>query len=159
LGQGGNTEYENLIVLCPNCHSRVHRENIPDKQQLRHYKLKQEIAYGLPILAKLTQEEAEFVRSIAALPEGEAILFTKSHHAFIAGKSIEDVQRRARMRIGLLYLETEGIVRSEFESPVLLRTGGYSISVNIRMTDKGARWVRYLRVSGRLAMLGNGPAA
>ncbi len=80
LSKGDKTEYENLIVLCPNCHTRVHREGIPDEKQLRHCKLKEEVAYGLPILEKLTMEEGKFVQRIAVLPPEEIVGFVERHY-------------------------------------------------------------------------------
>lgn len=62
LAEGGQTTYENLIVLCPNCHTRVHIEGVPSKAELKHYKLKQEIAYQLPILSHLLQRQANHTR-------------------------------------------------------------------------------------------------
>ncbi|WYD79428.1 MAG: HNH endonuclease signature motif containing protein [Candidatus Electrothrix gigas] len=144
LGKGGNTEYENLIVLCPNCHTRVHREGIPNKKQLRHYKLKEEVVYGLPILGKLTAEEGKFVQRIAVLPPEEIVFFIERHYDKIMVDDHEEAKRLLRKQIGLLYLEEEGIIRSEYESSIKCVEGGFHTALHIRITDKGIRWLKYL---------------
>lgn len=41
VGKGGSSNYENLIVLCPNCHAKVHREKGKyTPAQLKMYKTK-----------------------------------------------------------------------------------------------------------------------
>lgn len=153
LGKGGKTEYENLIVLCPNCHTRVHREEIPDEKQLRHYKLKEEVAYGLPILGKLTTEESKFVRRIAVLPPEEIVCFVEWYHDHIMVDDYVEAKRILRKQIGLLYLEEEGIIRSEYESSIGRAEGGVHTALHIRITDKGIRWLKYLLKTERINLV------
>lgn len=154
IGNGGSTEYENLIVLCPNCHTRVHREGIPSKKQLHHYKLKEEASYGLPILGKLTVEENEFIQEVAILSPEEAVGFIKRHHDTIMVDDHEIAKRTLRKQIGLLYLEEEGIIRSEYESSFERADGGIFAALNIRITDKGIRWLKYLIKTERINLIG-----
>jgi len=64
---------ENLIVLCPNCHTRVHREGVPSDKQLHQYKLKEEVVYGFPVVGRLSPEEKRFVSTVSKEPEDEMV--------------------------------------------------------------------------------------
>jgi len=150
---GGKTEYENLIVLCPNCHTRVHREGIPNKKQLKHYKLKEEVSYGLPIIGRLSLEEKEFIKKLSAEPEEELVLFAERYHRKIMVEDHEEAKKIFRRMIGLLYLESEGIVRTEYDLCCGLAEGGVSVALLLRVTDKGIRWLRYLKKTERLDLL------
>lgn len=86
LEHGGETVFENLIVLCPNCHTRVHAQGIPSPEELRHYKLKQEIAYELPIINRLTDDEKALIREVASLPPEKQIIFSKLDQEDIPAK-------------------------------------------------------------------------
>ena len=77
LGEGGETTYDNLIVLCPNCHTRVHAQGVPSRDELRHYKMKQEVAYELPILSRLGESERALIAEALALDAAELVLLEK----------------------------------------------------------------------------------
>lgn len=112
LEKGGKTEYENLIVLCPNCHTRVHKENIPNQTQLRHYKLKQEIAYELPVINKLSQNELNFLVEILYKSEEEQAIFSKNFYFIIQTPDHELATQQARKELCFLYLEISGVILS-----------------------------------------------
>ena len=76
LEKGGKTKYGNLVVLCPNCHTRVHKENVPTPKQLKHYKLKLEIAQDLPILSNLKKEEKELLFKLSEFTTEELVAYT-----------------------------------------------------------------------------------
>jgi HNH endonuclease len=151
---GGTTAYENLIVLCPNCHTRVHREDIPSKKQLRHYKLKEEVSYGLPIIGYLSSQEKAFIKKLSEQPEEELVLFIERHHEEIMVEGHENARKILRKNVGLLYLESEGIIRTEYDFCCGLAEGGRSVSLLLRVTGKGIRWLRYLKKVERLELLG-----
>lgn len=151
LEHGGETEFENLIVLCPNCHTRVHAQGVPTANELRHYKLKQEIAYELSVLSRLTVEEREFVREAANLPERQQITFSKRHHAEIVAPDHSAAIESHRSNVGLVHLQEFGIVTVDQENVVTLAEGGrVSVVLRVRLTGKGIKWCRYLMASGRL---------
>jgi hypothetical protein len=153
IKNGGKTEYENLIVLCPNCHARVHRENIPSKKQLRHYKLREEVLYGLPILGSLSLEEKLFIRKLSKYSEEDLVLFVEPHHDEIMTETQEEAKKILRKKVGLLYLESEGIIRAEYDFCCSREEGGVFVSLLVRVTDKGIRWLRYLKKTERLDLL------
>jgi HNH endonuclease len=157
LGDGGKTEYENLIVLCPNCHTRVHSEGIPTKQELRQYKLKQEIAYELPVLSRLTNTEREFVVRLAKLPLDEQITFSQFFWSdeFPCESGDAALQQYRKevgffllQEFGIISLDTENVIECTFDKPRL-----FSVSLRARLTGKGVKWLQYLRTSNQLAIL------
>lgn len=151
LSQGGQTTFDNLIVLCPNCHTRVHRDGIPSTEELRHYKLKQEIAYELPVLSRLAEDERRLVRELASSPPQDLVIFSKRYHQDIQASSQDDAIAICRRTLGLAHLQESGIVSVE-ESFVVTHEDGtrVSVSLNIRLTGKGVKWVRYLVASNRV---------
>ncbi len=155
MEKGGKTEYGNLIVLCPNCHRRVHRENIPDPQQLRHYKLKLEISYSLPIIGHLTKEEKTFVRELSKVENvNELILINQRFYEKISHGDQDEAKKIFRKKIGLLGLEVNGIITSEYGFCVTLEDGLHVlVNIHIRVTPKGIKWIEYLKKSDRLALL------
>ena len=152
LGEGGMTTYENLIVLCPNCHTRVHAEKVPSKAELRHYKLKQEIAYALPVLARLTHEERSFVVEIAKLATNNQIAFSKRFHAEIEAEDEDAAVEKYRIETGYLHLEESGMVAIELGNVIGLDSKRFSITMRLRVTGKGVKWLRYLESAGRLQL-------
>src|SRR6266404_2591237 len=151
LGDGGQTEYENLIVLCPNCHTRVHSQGVPSKEELRHYKLKQEIAYELPVLSRLTTMEREFLSRIAALSQEDQLAFSDLKHGEIATPTQDEAVQLFRKEVGHFHLQESGMVTVDLESAVTLADGQHvSVALRVRLTGKGLKWLRYLRASGRL---------
>ena len=146
------TTYENLIVLCPNCHTRVHAEKVPSKAELRHYKLKQEIAYALPVLARLTHEERSFVVEIAKLATNNQIAFSKRFHAEIEAEDEDAAVEKYRIETGYLHLEESGMVAIELGNVIGLDSKRFSITMRLRVTGKGVKWLRYLESAGRLQL-------
>ncbi len=151
LGEGGKTEYSNLIVLCPNCHTRVHVTGVPSKQELRNYKSKQEIAYELPVLAKLSREELEFAHELAAKAAPDQLSYSKRIHREVPAASQNEAVEKIRRDIGFQQLQEAGMVAVDLETPVTLESGVcVSVAVRIRLTGKGVKWLRYLRDTGRV---------
>lgn len=151
ISEGGATSFDNLIVLCPNCHTRVHHEGVPTKTELRHYKLKQEIAYELPVLSRLTAPEKELIAQVASLPQADQIAFSKSFWSDVEAISQEEAVLRFRREIGLFHLQESGMLIVEQDCCVT-RVEGDKVSVTLiaRFTGKGVKWIRYLRETGRL---------
>ena len=152
LSEGGETAYDNLIVLCPNCHTRVHAEGVPSKDELRHYKRKQEISYELPILSRIGSAERELIAEAIALDEADAILLEKRFYEEIEAKDQAEAVRLGRKRAGYLYLEECGVVACQRDCVCTLENDTHvSVSLVFALTSKGAKWVKYLRESGRFA--------
>lgn len=150
LATGGLTEFDNLIVLCPNCHTRVHAEGIPTKEELRHYKLKQEIAYELPVLSRLTEPENQFVRELAALDIAKRLAFSKRELFVLDAKDQEEAVSDARERIGFYHLQEFGMVSVDQEHAITLADGKISVALRVRLTGKGQKWIAYLIAASRL---------
>lgn len=144
MRHGGKTEYDNLIVLCPNCHTRVHREGIPDPEQLLQIKRKQEIAYELPIRSRIGNKEKQYLRTVSVLPEAERLLYMHSEYAVIQADSHEDAFARHAKNIDLLYLHETGIILAEVPVNVQAAepTNEYHVTITYRLTHKGLKWVR-----------------
>lgn len=154
-GKGGPTEYENLIVLCPNCHTRVHSEDVPSKEQLKQYKLKLEIVYSLPIISKLTKNEKDLIKEISSRDSNNEILkFNKRYYEEVPASSQEEAKQIFRDKIGYFNLELADIIKSEY-GMVVTSASGKTVGVNlyIRATSKAAKWISYLRQTNRLIFL------
>jgi hypothetical protein len=151
LGEGGRTEYANLIVLCPNCHTRVHATGVPSKQELMNYKSKQEIAYELPVLAKLTLEENAFVAELSAKTVEDQLIYSKRIHREVPATSQDEAVEKMRKDVGFLQLQESGMVAVDLETPVTLDSGMVvSVALRVRLTGKGVKWLRYLQDTGRV---------
>lgn len=151
LEHGGETTYENLIVLCPNCHTRVHRDGIPTAEELRHYKLKQEVAYELPVLSRLTLTEKSLIFELAALQSGERVLFSKGIHREIAAATQDAAVLKARTEFGCRELQESGMLLVDQGFCVTLDSGELvSVILNVRFSGKGVKWVGLLEATGRL---------
>lgn len=154
LGDGGNTEYENLIVLCPNCHTRVHLDGIPSKAELRHYKLKQEVAYEFPILSQLTTGERQFLAHVSTLSTESQTTFSKREHREIEAEDQEQAVQVFKSDLGFQQLEQSGMVYLERGFVVTLVDGHHvSVNIHVRLTGKGQKWLRYLVAAGRIPVL------
>jgi len=151
LAEGGNTEYDNLIVLCPNCHTRVHAEGVPTKEELRHYKTKQEIAYELPVLSRLTTEERALVQEIAGRPPQDQLAYSKRVHREVNASTQDEAIEIMMREVGCFHLRESGMVTAELENAITLAEGtSVSVSVRIRITGKGTKWLRYLSETNRV---------
>lgn len=154
LENGGKTEYENLIVLCPNCHTRVHREDVPSSKQLKHYKLKLEIAQDLPILSKLEKDEKKLLLQLSELSIEELVAYTVMKFQNIEVTDHDEANSIARKKIGLINPEAEGILVSNYG---LTATDVDRISVdtriNLKLTSKGVKWISYLKNTDKLELL------
>ncbi len=154
LSEGGKTEFDNLIVLCPNCHTRVHREQLPTKIELRNYKKKQEIAYEFPVLSRLTIAENELIIEVALLEPQEQVAFSKRHGKTIRDSSGDRAVNKLRQEIGFIHLQESGMLTVEQDLCIGHSDGeSYSVALNIRFTGKGVKWVRYLKETERLPLL------
>ena len=152
LADGGETTYENMIVLCPNCHTRVHSEGVPSAQELLQYKRKQEIAYELPVIAKLSKPDRALIRELTELPSEELVLFARRHAYHIDGDDQEAAVVEARKLVGHLYLDECGILHTQRDLSVTL-DGQVMVALVLSLTSKGIKWVRYLQESGRIETL------
>jgi hypothetical protein len=150
LGNGGHTTYDNLIVLCPNCHTRVHSEGIPSKDELKHYKLKQEIAYELPVLSRLSPEERALVFEIAGLSPDRQFAFSRRYHANVSAPNQDEAIEKYRTDVGHLHLQEAGILAVDLEHVVTLEDNRVSVALRLRVTGKGVKWLRYLSAAGRV---------
>jgi len=154
ISEGGETAFDNLIVLCPNCHTRVHRENVPSGRELRHYKMKQEIAYELPIYSKLSVKEKDIIRCVAFLTPEEQIVFTKRYWKEVEAVSQEDAVRDYRLEVGLFHLQESGMLVVEQDFCCTILDGErHSITLLVKLTGKGVKWVRYLCATGRISSI------
>jgi hypothetical protein len=148
----GKTEYENLIVLCPNCHTRVHKENTPTKSQLKQYKLKLEIVYTLPIISRLTNDEKEFILELSNLDTDTSILqYTKREYELINTEDHEIAKRIFRHKVGMQNLEIDEIIRVDFTSTIgHPEEKQIGVELFIRPTPKALKWIKYLKKADRL---------
>lgn len=151
LCEGGKTEYENPIVLCPNCHTRVHAECVPTKEELRHYKVKLEIAYELPVLSRLTTEERALVRDVAAMNAESQITFSKRFAREIAASNQKEAIQELKKEVGLFQLQAFDIVSVNVEPAITIVEGSsVFVALDAKLTGKGVRWIRYLKETGRV---------
>ena len=151
LGDGGKTEYENLVVLCPNCHTRVHADGIPSKDELRHYKTKQEIAYELPILSRLTSSEKKFVRDLADRALEDQLVFSEPVYRDVVALNQDEAIEILRKEVGYFHLQESGIVTVDLENAITLADGKQvSVTLRVRLTGKGGKWLRYLKETDRV---------
>ena len=154
LSEGGLTAYENLIVLCPNCHTRVHRENVPSKTELRHYKLKQEIAYELPVLSRLTSDERNLLAKAANLSFEKQVVFSESHCREVEAETQGEAVAIYRHEVGLYQLQVSGIVSIEQGFTCTMSDGKkVSVQLFVRFTGKGIKWLSYLHETNRVPAL------
>ena len=154
LETGGATEYDNLIVLCPNCHYRVHSTGQPTKNELRQYKRKQESEMGFPVLSRLTPEEKGYLRTLASLPPAERLLETLRFHRVVAAADDETAEKTLRREVGFVELQTSGTVSLDRDD-VILRSDGasYHTSLLLRPTSKGLKLVEYLVQTERVELV------
>lgn len=150
LGEGGQTVFDNLIVLCPNCHTRVHSDGTPSKEELRHYKLKQEIAYELPILSRISLNERTFIAHVANLPLEAQIAYSKREYQEISAPTQDAAVEQLRRLVGFDQLEQAGIVQVERGLVATLDEPIVSVNLHVRLTGKGQKWVRYLSEANRI---------
>ena len=151
LSDGGDTEYENLIVLCPNCHTRVHADGVPSKDELRHYKIKQEIAYELPVLSRLTANEKQFLRELIHKPREDQLVFSKRVHREVKAQDQDAAIEILKKEVGYFHLQESAIIAVDLESAITLSSGDeVAVALRVRLTGKGVKWLRYLREANRI---------
>lgn len=155
MERGGKTEYENLIVLCPNCHRRVHKENVPNQRQLKHYKLKLEVSYSLPIIGHLTKEEKQFIKELCKANDvNDLISYLKPYYDVIEHSDEVEAKKILREKIGLFRLEVHEIIRTDYEFAVYEEDEmRVHIKIIIRVTPKGIKWIEYLKNTQYLSLL------
>ena len=145
LRDGGKTEYVNLIVLCPNCHTRVHQEGVPTKTELRHYKLKQEVAYKLPVLGRLSQDEKQLLKVLGELPTEQR----PTHLITYVNPSL--AVKNGNTQPDYLYLLSRGILVFHPGTLVLNSSGTeFQVGGGIALSSEGLRWIDYLCTTSRL---------
>lgn len=151
LENGGETKYENLIVLCPNCHTRVHAEGVPSDTELRHYKTKQEIAYELPILDRLSTEERTFLKELAAKTIEQRLAFSRRYSKKVNASDQDQAVESYRVEVGYVELQRNEMARVELEHAITLVEGtSVSVSLRVHLTGKGTKWLQYLETTGRV---------
>jgi 5-methylcytosine-specific restriction endonuclease McrA len=151
LENGGETKYENLIVLCPNCHTRVHSEGVPSNEELRHYKTKQEIAYELPILDRLSTEERAFLTELSTKTIEQRLAFSKRYWKDVTASDQDQAVESYRVEIGYVELQRNEMARVELESAISLACGNsVSVSLRVHLTGKGTKWLQYLEATNRV---------
>ncbi len=117
--QGGEDTFENLIVLCPNCHARVHKGEI-DRKSVKIYKSNLSVlndrynAMGRRVLKKFAPE-----------PELEKIPFPTG------------------FEILLEYLLSDGLFESSDEG--VHSFNGVPVYKNYRITDLGREFVAKMK--------------
>lgn len=155
LENGGKTEYENLIAVCPNCHRRIHKENIPNPEQLRHYKLKLEISYSLPIIGQLTNLEKQFLLNVSEFQSTEELLiFNQRIYDFIDAPNQEEAKRILRKRVGLFNLELNEIISLDYGMIVTDEVKNNTlVNLHLSLKPKGVKWINYLKETGRIELL------
>lgn len=149
LADGGQTEYENLVVLCPNCHTRVHAEAVPSKDELRHYKSKQEIAYELPVLSRLTPDERSFLHELAGRSPQDQLAHSRRVHSEVDAPTQDEAVERVKRGAGYVHLQESGMLTVDLEHAITL-DNGVSVALRIKLTGKGTKWLRYLVQTNRV---------
>ena len=145
LAQGGKTLYDNLIVLCPNCHTRVHENGIPSKTELRHQKLKQEAASELPVLGRLPADEHRLLQELALLSPEELVTRINDHFSPRIAKAHGTNQPK------LKYLLGSGVLAFNPGNSDLDTDGKeYQLVGGLTVTARGVRWTTYLKETNRL---------
>ncbi|NTW62253.1 HNH endonuclease [Candidatus Saccharibacteria bacterium] len=114
-------EYENLIVLCPNCHTRFHNDEI-DIKSIRQYKA--QLRFLIETYSKF---ELDVIDTLYTVPAGHGIPFVKFMNILIKRLLDEKLVDFREISAGL----SIGGVKS---TPDLLL-----------ITDKGIRFVEDLR--------------
>lgn len=151
LGEGGSTEYGNLVVLCPNCHTRVHAEGVPSKEELRHYKKKQEIAYELPVISRLEVTEKSFVKEMAGMSKEEQLSYSRRICETVFASNQDEAVAKLRKKVGFVELQEAGMVVVDLESAITIAADEQvSVALRVRLTGKGMKWVRYLLETNRV---------
>ncbi len=151
LSGGGKTEYANLIVLCPNCHTRVHALGTPTKDELRHYKLKLEIADELPTIGRLSEAERTFIRNLAAEPLDQQFSFSPDSVQNADSESSNGGKVSTGEQESFRCLLEYGIIALFKGIPIKKSDGNeFFVGRSLRPTAKGIRWVNYLANTGRL---------
>ncbi|MBF0134445.1 MAG: HNH endonuclease [Magnetococcales bacterium] len=154
LRDGGKTTLSNLIVLCPNCHRRVHDEGIPNSKQLYQCRMKQDIAYELPIFRKLSSKEKEIIKKVSLLPEDDQVNHSESFYYEIETSSQDDARMQAGKRTDCSYLLSFGIFEKNFGNVIKLADSPHiGIQVFISITAKGFKWIQYLVTSERIGLI------
>jgi 5-methylcytosine-specific restriction endonuclease McrA len=155
LNEKGITEYENLIVLCPNCHTQVHKQNSPDQDQLRHYKAKLEVAFAFPVYSKISGNEWDLIEQLVRMKPQELFEFEIFRPATVRvsdkeADPIRNARNKARIMANFTQLITSGIVEFSFQNfnsiPQQVAGGlfEYSYTFSIRLSEKGLRWIKYM---------------
>jgi len=152
LSDGGTTTYENLIVLCPNCHTRVHQNGTPSAAELRHYKLKQEIAYEMPVLSRLEESDKYVLQHFAALADDQ-LPFQDLVSDFSTENGDQEQARQECRKKAAGYLQEWGIVTLEINHVGLGSPLTHKVNFRVRLTPKGIKWVRYLRDTNKISAL------
>lgn len=150
LGEGGQTSFDNLVALCPNCHTRVHSEGVPSKLELRQYKLKQEIAYELPVLGRMQLEERSLVQELITMGTPAVVTWERVVSQNYDAPTAEDAVRLFRQDLGYFHLQESGMLTVDRGLVVVLADGRTSVNLELRLTSKGIRWLHYLKESGPL---------
>lgn len=148
---GGKTEYDNLIVLCPNCHTRVHQEKGDlTANDLHRYKKRLMAGRRWPVFDKISREEWEQIKDwIDKAPEHT--LSVKPMTFQVEATEFEDAVKKAFKKSGLVHLKECGILHLQVIACVKgedadrnLLDSERKVYIWVQLTDFGGRWIGYL---------------
>lgn len=117
---------------------------IPTERELKQYKLKQEIAYELPIIGKLSKEEKLLIKELSNLSTEELIIYSQRKDQESNSNEGDEV-KAARKNVGLLYLQECGIISIQTGLTVVLASGKTVVQLEVRLASKGIKWIFYLK--------------
>ena len=111
--------FDNLIALCPNCHTRYDNGEI-DRKSMRHYKAALSILSG-----RYSEFELRVLEYFALNPE----------------KQIQPIVLSGDRGIDLMYLLRDGVIENFPQGPNIL-LGGVPAKAAFRLTDRGREFVQ-----------------
>ena len=148
---GRRNRCENLIVLCPNCHTRVHQSGIPTKEELRHYKLKQDLAHGLPAFGLLKREDKNVIKYFSELPDDQLSVREMPSHYDTPAENQEQARILCKKAMGL-YLQESGITSLHISMVGIGDRETHRVNYRVHLTPKGIGWIRYLKAGDKVAL-------
>ena len=152
ISNNGQTEYSNLIVLCPNCHTRVHVEGVPNNKQLKQCKVKQEVSLEMPAIGVFSAKDKLLLLKFLEFNGDNRMAYSEQLGFHIDSKTTKDEDFEARKQAGHLKLESEGIIKSDVTFKVLNSEAINVMTLTLRLTQKGFKWLNYLEKSNRVEL-------
>lgn len=125
---------------------------MPNEKQLLQCKLKQDIAYELPVLSKISDQEKEVIKEIAS--NSNRVVFSKSFYFAEETTDRNEAKMSAKSRTGCEYLISCDVLRVEIHQTVgLADEPKVGVGGSITVTGKGLKWIKSLEESGRTSLL------